>query len=46
MLNYEKRKWMIKKHKEGMSVSDICRAQKVSRQTFYVIKKAFDQDGL
>ena len=46
MLNYDKREWIIKQHKKGMSVSDVCRSQKVSRQTYYNIKKAYEKEGL
>lgn len=46
MLNYKKREWMIKQHEKGMSVSDICRSQQVSRQAFYDIKKCYEKQGL
>lgn len=46
MLNYEKREWMIRQHKKGMSVSDVCRSQQVSRRTFYDIKEAYEENGL
>lgn len=46
MLNFKKKEWMIKQHKKDMSVSEICKAQQVSRQTFYDVKKAYETQGL
>lgn len=34
---------MIEQHKEGMSVTDICKAQKVTRKVFYDLKGRYDQ---
>ena len=46
MLNYSKRRWMIDQYKVGMSVTDICKAQKVTRKVFYNVKSAYEQGGL
>ncbi len=46
MLNFNKRKWMISKCEEGMSISDICKAQGVSRQTFYNLKEDYSKKGI
>src|SRR3989344_7271265 len=46
MLNYRKRKWMINQYEKGMPVTDICKAQQVTRKVFYTIKDAYKQGGL
>jgi len=46
MLSYDKKKWMISKYNNGMNVTDICKSQRVSRQTFYDIKKTYNNIGL
>ena len=46
MLNYEKRKWIIKQLDKGASVTNISRAQSISRQAVYDVKKLYDNNGL
>ena len=45
MLDFRKRKWMIEQHKKGRSVTDICKAQRVTRKVFYDLKKRYEQHG-
>ena len=47
MLTYQKRRWVIQQvHRQALSITDIARAQKVSRQTIYDLKQGFQQGGL
>lgn len=46
MLNFDKRKWIIYQLDKGTSVTYIARAQSISRQAVYDIKKAYEDEGL
>lgn len=46
MLDFNKRKWIIKQLNKGTSITKIARAQAVSRQAIYDIKELYDQFGL
>ena len=37
---------MIKQHEKGTSITDICKAQQVTRKVFYTIKDTYNQEGL
>lgn len=46
MLDFNKRKWIINQLNKETSITKIARAQSVSRQAIYDIKKSYDQFGL
>jgi len=47
MLNSQKRKWIVfQAMKSKLTISDIARAQQVSRKTVYVLLKEYQSQGL
>ncbi len=46
MLNFKKRKWIIDQLNKGVSVTRIARAQSVSRQAVYNLKRIYKKQGL
>lgn len=46
MLNFDKRKWIINQLNKGTSVTYIARAQSVSRQAVYDLKKVYADKGM
>ena len=45
VLTYKKRKWLIKKSKQGTPVTKLCEAQNISRTAFYKLKSAYEKHG-
>lgn len=46
MLNFDKRKWIINQLNKGISVTYIARAQSVSRQAVYDLKRGYSDKGV
>lgn len=45
-LNFKKRKWMIKQYEKGVPISQICKAQNVTRRVFYLTLEKYESSGL